>query len=90
MLFASLFVRDINPGYTKFNNLPKPLIFLFEAGIFGALSAVPIFFMASNRNALSKHTTVEFGLITLKFVLLHCLLQFSGFYTHTFKTNTDF
>lgn len=90
MLFASLFVRDVHPGYIKLQNLPTGLLFLLEAGLFGAISAVPIFFMASNRNALSKHTTVEFGLITFKFVLLHCLLQFSGFYSHTFKTNSEF
>jgi len=52
--------------------------------LFGVISAVPVFFMASNRGVLSKNTTKEFLLIVLKFSLLHCVLQLSGFYRYLF------
>jgi hypothetical protein len=84
MLFAAACVKDLRPEYARFKGVSPYIIFAVEMLLFGVISAVPIFFMASNRNALSSHTTKEFLLITAKFAALHCVLQASGFYTYLF------
>lgn len=86
MLFASLLVHDYHPRYIRLTGIPTPILFIIEMILFGAISAVPIYLMAHNRDRLdAKHTSIEFLLITAKFALLHCILQLSGFYTYTFK-----
>lgn len=84
LLFATAFVRDISPDYVSLQSLSPYLVFGVEMILFGVISAVPVFFMASNRGVLSGNTTKEFLLIVLKFSLLHCLLQISGFYRYLF------
>ena len=84
LFFATAFVRDMSPDYFNFKSLSPYLVFGVEMILFGVISAVPIFFMASNRGVLSGNTTKEFLLIVLKFSLLHCLLQLSGFYRYLF------
>lgn len=84
MIVATLFVHDGSIGY-NFSGINKWVIFFFETLLFGAISAVPIYFVASNRKDLDpKKTSIEFLLITAKFMLLHIVLQFSGFYNHFF------
>lgn len=86
LFFASLLVHDYQPKYIRLQNVPTFIVFVMEMVLFGAISAVPIYLMAHNRDRLDpKHTSIEFGLITAKFALLHCILQLSGFYTYTFK-----
>lgn len=84
LIFAAVFVKDFSPSYIRFTGINQSIVFFIEMLIFGVISAVPIFFMASNRKALSSSTWKEFGLITVKFAALHCLLQASGFYTYIF------
>ena len=84
LFFATSFVRDTSTNYTKFQSMSPYLVFGVEMILFGVISAVPIFFMASNRGVLSSNTTKEFLLIVVKFSLLHALLQLSGFYTFLF------
>ena len=84
MCFSASFVKDFKPQYVILKEVNPYAVFFVEMILFGVMSAVPIFFMASNREALSTHTTKEFLLIVLKFAALHCLLQASGFYTYIF------
>lgn len=84
LFFATAFVRDVSPDYISLQSLSPYLIFGVETILFGVISAVPVFFMAHNRGVLSGNTTKEFLLIVLKFSLLHCLLQLSGFYRYLF------
>lgn len=84
LFFSTAFVRDTSPNYSRFQDTSSLLVFGVEMLLFGVISAVPVFFMASNRNALSSDTTKEFLLIVVKFSLLHILLQLSGFYTYIF------
>jgi hypothetical protein len=84
MLFSAAMVKDLKPSYVKMTNINPYGIFVIEMLLFGIISAVPIFFMASNRGALSNHTIKEFLLIVLKFSALHCILQASGFYAYIF------
>ena len=84
MLFSASMVKDFKPSYVRMTNLNPYSIFVVEMLLFGIISAVPVFFMASNRGALSNHTVKEFSLIVLKFAALHCILQASGFYTYMF------
>jgi len=84
LLFSAFCVKDFSPVYTHFANLGPYAVFFVEMLLFGVISAVPIFFMASNRKVLSKSTTKEFFLIVAKFAALHCVLQVSGLYRHMF------
>lgn len=84
LFFATAFVRDTSTNYNRFENTSSLLVFGVEMILFGVISAVPIFFMASNRGVLSSDTTKEFLLIVVKFSLLHVMLQLSGFYTYLF------
>lgn len=85
MLMAVFMVHDTNAGYKKFTTLPSFLVFFVEMILFGAISAVPIYLMAWDRDRLSTHTSFEFLIVTAKFALLHVILQLSGFYTHLFS-----
>lgn len=84
LFFATAFVRDTSTNYSRFQDTSSLLVFGVEMLLFGVISAVPVFFMASNRGVLSSDTTKEFLLIVVKFSLLHVLLQLSGFYTYIF------
>jgi riboflavin transporter FmnP len=84
LLFAASFVKDFSPEYVRLKSVPTPIMFGIEMILFGVISAVPIYFMAFNRDALSAHTTKEFLMITVKFAVLHCVLQASGFYRYMF------
>jgi len=84
LFFATAFVRDVSPNYTTSSSIPTYAVFIMEMLLFGVISAVPVFFMASNRKVLSSNTTKEFLLIVVKFSVLHCLLQLSGFYNYLF------
>lgn len=85
ILFSTYIVRDSTINY-KFKNINKWILFMIESILFGAISAVPIYFIAFNREALDpKKTSEEFLIITAKFVFLNIILQFSGFYNHIFN-----
>jgi hypothetical protein len=84
MLVAAFFVQDLKPAYVRLQGINPYVVFVVEMLLFGLISAVPIYFMAANRKALSAHTTVEFLMITLKFCAMHCVLQAAGFYTYLF------
>lgn len=85
MLMSVFMVHDTSPGYKKFTTLPSFLVFFVEMILFGAISAVPIYLMAWDRDRLSTHTSFEFLIVTAKFALLHIILQLSGFYTYLFS-----
>jgi hypothetical protein len=64
----------------------NPLItFIIECLMFGAASAAPVFYMARNRGDLSKNTTIEFVLATLKFSVLFYVFQYSGLWEVMFQ-----
>lgn len=95
LVIAGLRVGDFNPGFFFKDNVTGPLLtfstvgmFLLEMGVFAVSSAAPVYLMASNRDALSAHTHSEFGLVVLKFCILHILLQSSGFYRKGFLNST--
>lgn len=88
VVFSIFFIRDYDPMYKFGQDMPivRGIIFFFEALLFGSLSAVPIYFMSSNRKDLDpKQTSIEFAIITLKFAGLHSIMQLSGFYNKTFN-----
>ena len=88
LIFSTFFVMNTTPTYTRTGGMPTLAVFLLEMILFGVISAVPIFLMAKNRDDLSVKTIAEFGVIFLKFICLHCLLQISGFYHHAFNTES--
>lgn len=64
----------------------NPMItFVIESLVFGAASAAPVFYMANNRGDLSKNTTIEFVLATLKFSVLFYVFQYSGLWEVMFQ-----
>ncbi len=85
MILAVVIVRDMQPNFTRFTGAPPIAVFFVEMLIFGAISAVPIYLMAYNRDRLSFDTTIEFLVIMAKFSLLHVVLQLSGFYNYLFR-----
>ncbi len=69
-------------GYGN-NNL---LMFSLETLIFGLCNSLPFFLVAYNREKPHfnfNKNAIEVGLIFAKFVILHLLLQGSGFYNHS-------
>jgi len=80
LLFASAFIIDTSPHYTRFKSIRSSIVFTIEMLLFGVISAVPIFFIVSNRDKITKNTTGEFLIVTAKFALLHIVFQVSGFY----------
>jgi hypothetical protein len=83
MVFITYKVFDFNiEGYGN-NNL---MMFSLETLIFGLFNAVPFFLVAYNREKTHfnfNKNAIEVGLIFAKFVILHLLLQGSGFYKHS-------
>lgn len=61
-----------------------PWLFAAETLIFSVGSGAVVFLMAYGRGDLNLMTIVEFVLVSLKFGLLHILLQFAGFYSFVF------
>ena len=61
-------------------------MFSFETLLFGLCNSLPFFLVAYNREKsrfkFSKNA-IEVGLLFVKFVILHLLLQGSGFYKHS-------
>lgn len=89
-ILAALLIHNVTPHYQHFVSDNSPwwqqlIVFLVETGLFATLNAVPVYLIAHNRNAISKHTSVEFGLITAKFSILHIFLQLTGFYSKSFN-----
>jgi hypothetical protein len=69
-------------GYGSNNNL----MFSLETLIFGLCNSVPFFLVAYNREKSHFNVyknTIEVLLLFIKFVILHILLQGSGFYKHS-------
>lgn len=90
LFLAVFFVRDTNIDY-NFKGVNKWIIFFFETLLFGAISAVPIYFIAKNRKDLDPtKTSEEFLIVTAKFMLINIFLQFSGFYNHFFIKNYEY
>lgn len=86
LLFSTLFVMNTTPMYVRCTSISPIYVFIMEMILFGIVSAIPVFLVASNRDDFSPvKTTTEFGVIFLKFIVLHCLLQISGFYHHAFS-----
>lgn len=62
------------------------MLFSFETLLFGLCNALPFFLVAYNREKSHfnfNKNAIEVGLIFAKFVILHILLQGSGFYHHS-------
>lgn len=87
MIFIAIFfIHDSDLQYNKFKGKKRWFVFFIESLLFGAMSAVPIYFIAKNRESLDpKKTSGEFLIITFKFMLINMALQFSGFYNHFFR-----
>jgi len=62
-----------------------PYYFTLETLLFSIGTGVIVFLMAYGRNNLGISTLYQFIILTLKFGLLHILLQFSGFYSYVFN-----
>jgi hypothetical protein len=76
---VSAFVRDLTYP-TK-----RPINFTIETLLMAFLPSVIIFAMTLLRGyKITGETFEEFGLLAVKFGLLHILLQFSGFYSYVF------
>jgi len=75
----SLYVRDSTyPSKTPWN-------FTIETAAMALLGSSIIFIMTHLRGyPITEKTFEEFGLVVLKFGVLHVLLQFSGFYSYIF------
>lgn len=81
LTFLSLIFRDI-----KYPT-DHPYLFTLETLLFSIGTGAIIFIMAYGRGKISKMTIYEFIAVSLKFGILHILLQFSGFYTYVFGYN---
>jgi hypothetical protein len=76
---VSILVRDVT--YPK----GSPLNFTFETLLMAFLPSCIIFAMSLLRGfPITGQTFEEFGILSIKFGLLHILLQFSGFYSYVF------
>ena len=76
----SAIVKDL--GYPR----AKPINFTIETLLMAFLPATVIFAMTHLRgHPINTKTFEEFGLLSVKFGLLHILLQFSGFYSYAFN-----
>jgi uncharacterized SAM-binding protein YcdF (DUF218 family) len=78
LVVLSILVQDLK--YPR----EHPLLFTLETLLFSLGTGSIIFLMAYGRGALTAMTTVEFLVVSVKFGVLHILLQFSGFYTYVF------
>ena len=85
LFIVSYYVADTSPEYVNFTHLSPGVLFIFETLFVSIVSSVSIFLFAYDRNDLSKKTFYEFLLLTLKFVVLHCLLQYSGYFRSVYK-----
>ena len=75
----SILVRDVT--YPK----SSPLNFTFETLLMAFLPSCIIFVMSLLRGfPITGQTFEEFGILSIKFGVLHILLQFSGFYSYVF------
>lgn len=75
----SVFVRDLSYP------MKMPMNFTIETLLMAFLPSLIIFAMTLLRGyKVSGQTFQEFGLLVVKFGVLHILLQFSGFYSYVF------
>lgn len=90
LIAVTFFIHDTTIDY-NIKSINKWIIFFFESLIFGAVSAVPIYLIAKNRNALNPlGTSEDFLIIVAKFFVLNVVLQFSGFYNHLFVKDYEY
>jgi hypothetical protein len=76
---VSFIVKDLN--YPQ----KSPLYFTIETLMMSLFSALTIFVMTIFRGyQITSNTFLEFGILAMKFGILHILLQFSGFYSYVF------
>jgi hypothetical protein len=76
---VSFIVKDLN--YPQ----KSPLYFTIETLMMSLFSALTIFVMTIFRGyQITSNTFLEFGVLAMKFGILHILLQFSGFYSYIF------
>lgn len=76
---VSFIVKDLN--YPQ----KSPLYFTIETLMMALFSALTIFVMTIFRGyQITSETFLEFGVLAMKFGILHILLQFSGFYSYIF------
>jgi hypothetical protein len=76
---VSFIVKDLN--YPQ----KSPLYFTIETLMMALFSALTIFVMTIFRGyQITSNTFLEFGVLAMKFGILHILLQFSGFYSYIF------
>jgi len=85
LFIVSYYVADTSPEYVNFTYLPPIVLFIFEMLFVSIVSAASIFLFAYDRNDLSRKTLFEFLLLVLKFAVLHCLLQYSGYFRSVYK-----
>lgn len=62
----------------------NPWLFTLETLLFSIGCGAIVFLMAYGRDKIKFITFIQFILVSLKFGLLHILLQFSGYYSYAF------
>jgi len=68
--------------------IEHPYLFTLETLIAATFPAAIIFFMTYLRGKdFTQNTYIDFALLSLKFALVHILLQFSGVYGSVFSTS---
>ena len=78
--FINISIKDVYDY-----NINSYILFTFELLLFGMMSAAPVFYIANNRNDLTKNTTIEFILASLKFSIIFYIFQYSGLWEVIFE-----
>jgi hypothetical protein len=76
LLLLSYLVYDV--AFIKQN----PLLFIGETFVICVVSSATFFIMIKTRNTDVVRTAQLAGLLSIKFAVLHTLLQTSGYYSH--------
>jgi peptidoglycan/LPS O-acetylase OafA/YrhL len=79
LTILSFLVKDLNFPVSH------PIIFTIETIVCSFGIGLLTFLMAYNRNNLNNTTPIAFLIVSLKFGIIHILLQFSGFYSYIYS-----
>jgi hypothetical protein len=80
LIITSIIIKDL-----KYPT-EHPILFTIETLLFSFVSSLVYFLMAYGRGSLSWMSVVEYLIISIKFGVMHILLQFSGFYSYAIPT----
>ncbi len=80
LIITSIIIKDL-----KYPT-EHPILFTIETLLFSFASSLVYFLMAYGRGSLSWMSVLEYLIISIKFGVMHILLQFSGFYSYAIPT----